>query len=198
MLWLQQRTHAMNRRLVLILLAAWLAAGASTATAQKVDAAASELVFVTKQMGVPVEGRFQRWAAQVALDPRKPEVGQVGLNIQMDSVAFAAPEVTAEAKAAVWLDTAKFPQAVFQSTAIRAAADGKYEMRGRLTLKGQTNDVTVPVSLAQSGTRGMASGTFTLKRSDFRIGEGEWTDASLVAHEVQVRFRLALSGLPTP
>jgi len=188
----------MNRHLVWTLLATALVMGPSIANAQQVDAGASELVFVTKQMGVPVEGRFQRWAAQVALDPRKPEAGQVGLKIQMDSVAFAAPEVTAEAHRAVWLDTAKFPQAVFQSTGIRAAGGGKYEMSGRLTLKGQTHDVTVPVSLAQSGASGTATGTFTLKRSDFRIGEGEWTDASLVAHEVQVRFRLALSGLPTP
>jgi hypothetical protein len=36
-----------------------------------------------------------------------------------------------------------------------------------------------------------------LKRSDFGIGEGEATSPSLVAREVQVRFRLALSGLPT-
>jgi polyisoprenoid-binding protein YceI len=188
----------MNRRIAFILLAAWLSASTPTAAAQNFDPAASELVFVTRQMGVPVEGRFQRWAAQVALDPRKPESGQVGLNIQMDSVAFAAPEVTAEAKAAVWLDTANFPLAVFRSTAIRPAGSGKYEMLGRLTLKGQTHDVTVPVSLAQSGATGTASGSFTLKRSDFRIGESEFTDASLVAHEVQVRFRLALSGLPTP
>jgi polyisoprenoid-binding protein YceI len=188
-----------NRIAFFTALAAGLAAAAPLAAqAQQVDAAGSELVFVTKQMGVPVEGRFQRWNAQVALDPRKPEGGQVGLKIQMDSVAFAAPEVTAEAQRAVWLDTAKFPQAMFQSTGIRATGAGRYEMTGRLTLKGQTHDVTVPVSLAQSGTSGTASGTFTVKRSDFRVGDGEWTDASLVAHEVQVRFRLALLGLPTP
>jgi len=188
----------MTRALAFLPLTAWLVLGSPIAAAQKVDPAGSELVFVTKQMGVPVEGRFQRWAAQVALDPRSPESGQVGLKIQMDSVAFAAPEVTAEAHRPVWLDTAKYPQAEFQSTAIRAAGGGKYEMRGRLTLKGQTHDVTVPVSLAQNGVNGTATGSFTLKRSDFRIGEGEWTDASLVAYEVQVRFRLALSGLPTP
>src|SRR5512139_2590197 len=97
-----------------------LALGAGLgARAQTVDPAASELVFVTRQMGVPVEGRFQRWSAQVALDPRKPEGGQVVLRIQMDSVSFAAPEVTAEAKRAVWLDSAKHPQAVFQSVEIR-------------------------------------------------------------------------------
>jgi hypothetical protein len=52
--------------------------------------------------------------------------------------------------------------------------------------------------VTQSGANGTAVGNFTLQRSDFRIGDGEWTDASLVAPEVQVRFRLALSGLATP
>ena len=169
----------------------------SAAQAQTVDPAASELVFVTHQMGVPVEGRFQRWSAQVALDPRKPEAGNVVLRIQMDSVAFAAPEVTAEAQRAVWLDTTKFPQAVFQSSGIRATGSGRYEMTGRLTLKGESHDMVVPVTFTQSGANGTASGIFIVKRSDFRIGEGEWTDASLVAHEVQVRFRIALSGMPT-
>ena len=89
-------------RLTSIALLAWLALGAATAGAQTVDPSASELVFVTEQMGVPVEGRFQRWAAQVALDPRRPESGQVGLHIQTDSIAFAAPEVTAEAQRAPW------------------------------------------------------------------------------------------------
>lgn len=173
------------------------AVGPGGAQAQTVDPASSELTFVTRQMGVPVEGRFERWSAQVALDPRKPEAGRVVLRIQMDSVAFAAPEVTAEAQRTVWLDTEHFPQAVFQSSGIRPAGSGRYEMTGRLTLKGQSQEMVVPVTFTQNGAHGTASGNFTVKRSDFRIGEGEWTDASLVALEVQVRFRIALSGLPT-
>ena len=187
----------MNSRLVFLPSAALCALIASPAAAQQVDPVGSELVFVTTQMGVPVEGRFQHWAAQVALDPSMPEGGHLGLRIQTDSVAFAAPEVTAEAQRPLWLDTARFPQAVLESTGIRAASGGQYEVDARLTLKGQTHHVTVPISLTQSGTRGTATGAFTLQRSDFRIGEGEWTQPSLLAPEVQVRFRLALSGLPT-
>lgn len=181
---------------ILLTLLATAALGA-TVQAQTVDPAASELVFVTRQMGVPVEGRFKRWSAQVALDPRKPESGSVVLRIQTDSVDFAAPEITAEAQRAVWLDTAKHPQALFQSSGIKAAGNGRYEMTGRLTLKGESHDMVVPVTFAQSGANATASGTFVVKRNDFRIGEGEWTDASLLAYEVQVRFRIVLSGLPT-
>jgi polyisoprenoid-binding protein YceI len=196
---LQTLQEAPMTRIIYPLVAALalMAALCQSALAQTVDPASSELVFVTKQMGVPVEGHFQRWSAQVALDPKKPEQGQVVLRIQMDSVAFGAPEVTAEAQRPVWLDTAQYPQAVFQSTGIKPAGNDRYEMSGKLTLKGQSHDMVVPITLARNGGSGTASGNFTVKRNDFRIGEGEWTDPSLVALEVQVRFRIALSGLPT-
>ena len=35
-----------------------------------------------------------------------------------------------------------------------------------------------------------------IKRLAFKIGDGEWADTSMVADEVQVRFKLVLSGLP--
>ena len=65
-------------------------------------------------------------------------------------------------------------------------------------LKGVGRDVVIAFTLAQGGAApaATASGSFTLRRLDFRIGEGDWKDTSLVADEVQVRFRLAVEGLP--
>ena len=40
-----------------------------------------------------------------------------------------------------------------------------------------------------------ASGSFVLKRLAFRIGDGDWKDTSMVADDVQVRFKLALTGV---
>jgi polyisoprenoid-binding protein YceI len=166
------------------------------AMAQRVDMAHSELSFVTRQMGVPVEGRFTRWDAALAFDPRQPESGQATLRIELGSARFAAPEVTAEAQRPVWLDSARFPLATFQSTAIKTLGGGRYEMTGRLSLKGQTQELVLPITLAQTGADGVATGSFAVNRLVFRIGEGEWADASLVAPEVQVKFKLALTGLP--
>ena len=58
--------------------------------------------------------------------------------------------------------------------------------------------VSVPVTLAQAGGVTTASGGFTLHRLDFRIGDGDWSDTSLVADEVQVKFRLTLAGVAAP
>jgi len=175
-----------------------LLAAAQSPPAAKLLPAQSEIVFTSRQMGVPVEGRFRKFDARVAFDPRQPETGRVTLTVDLASVAMGAAESEAEVAKPGWFDTKAFPQASFQSSAIKAVGGGRFEMSGKFTLKGQSRDLTVPVTLAQAGGTSIASGSFVVKRLDFRIGDGDWSDTSLVANDVQVRFRLALSGLPAP
>jgi polyisoprenoid-binding protein YceI len=89
----------------------------------------------------------------------------------------------------------KFAQAQFQSTAIKALGAGKFEVAGKLSIKGAVREVVVPVTLVQSAASTMATGAFVLKRLNFKIGENEWADTSLLADDVQVHFKLALTGV---
>lgn len=161
----------------------------------KLVPAQSEIAFVSKQLGVPVEGKFSKFDAQVVFDPRKPETGKVALAIEIASAALGVPEVDVELPKPIWFSSAKFPQATFQSTAINGLGSGRFEVAGKLTIKGNTRDVVVPIALTQSGTVTTASGTFAIKRLEFKIGEGEWADTSMVANDVQVKFKLALTGV---
>jgi polyisoprenoid-binding protein YceI len=183
------------------LLAAVLTAIARPALAQSKPAqaqlvvAASEIAFTTRQMGVPVDGKFGKFTAQVSLDPRQPASGSVAFSIDTTSARFGSAEIDAEIPKAIWLDTKRFPQASFQSSAIKAAGPGRFEVAGKLSIKGQTRDVTVPVAVTQDAGTSTASGQFVIKRLDFKVGEAEWTDTSLLANDVTVRFKLALTGI---
>lgn len=159
------------------------------------QAAGSEIAFTTRQMGVPVEGKFGKFSAQVMLDPKKPESGSVAFTIDTGSARFGSAELDAEVPKATWLNVPKFPQAGFQSTAIKSAGAGKFEVAGKLTIKGMTQNVVVPVQLAQTGANSTATGSFGIKRLAFKVGDGEWTDTSLLADDVQIRFKLVLTGL---
>ena len=158
-------------------------------------AAQSEIAFTSKQMGVPVEGRFRTFDAQVSFDPKKPEAAKIAFTIDLGSVALGVAETEAEIARPDWFDTKKFPQATFQSTSVKAVGAGKYDVAGSLTIKGASQNVVVPVALAQAGASTTATGSFVIKRLDFRIGDGDWKDTSMVANDVQVRFRLALTGV---
>ncbi|MBT9596304.1 MAG: YceI family protein, partial [Vitreoscilla sp.] len=163
-------------------------AAAQPALAQKVIPAQSEIAFTSKQMGVPVDGKFRKWDAQIAFDPKKPEAGKVSFSIDTGSASFGSPETDAEVPKAEWFNVAKFPQATFQSSAMKALGGGKFEVAGKLGIKGSSRDVVVPVALAQAGGMTTATGAFTIKRLDFKIGDGEWADTSMVANDVQVKF----------
>ena len=174
-------------------------AWASPALAQQVIPAGSEITFTSRQMGVPVDGQFRKWNAAIQFDVKKPEAGKVSFTLDMGSATLGAADTDAEVAKADWFNTAKFPQAQFQSSAIKATGKGRYDITGALTIKGNTQSVTVPVVLAQTGSgsalRTTATGSFTLKRLAFKIGEGPWGDTSMVADEVQVKFKIQLSGL---
>ncbi len=179
-----------------LLAATVLATPAAAQTAATLMPAQSEITFTSTQMGVPVDGRFRKFDARIALDPKKPEAGSVVLTIEAASATLGVPETDAEFVKPNWFDTAKFAQASFKSTAIKALGSGRFEVVGMLTIKGTSQPLTVPVSVMPSGSNAIAAGSFTIKRLVFKIGEAEWADTSLVANEVQVRFKLALAGLP--
>lgn len=165
------------------------------AAQQQLLPAQSDVGFTFKQMGVPVEGRFKKFDAQISFDAAKPAANKVAFTVDIASATLGSPETDAELPKAPWFNTAKFPQATFASSAFKPLGGGKFEVTGKLSIKGQTRDVVVPVTMTQAGAVTTAAGVFPIKRLAFKIGENEWADTSLVADDVQVKFKLTLSGV---
>ena len=156
--------------------------------------AQSAVNFEAKQMGVPLKGHFKKFDAKIAFDAAKPEASKIHFSIDTGSATMGAKETDAELPKADWFNVAKFPQATFDSSAVKALGGGKFQVDGTLTVKGNAQKVSLPVTLTQSGATTTASGTLPLKRLTFKIGDGDWKDTSMVADEVTVQFKLALTG----
>ena len=131
---------------VILTLAAAAAFGPAHAQ-QKLVPAQSEITFVSKQMGVPVEGRFRQFDSQIAFDAAKPAAKKAAFSVDLASVSISK-EADAELPKPVWFNAAKFPKATFQSGAVKALGGGKYEIAGKLAIKGVSSDVVVPVTMA--------------------------------------------------
>lgn len=96
-----------------VLAVSFLSAASVAFADQKLLPAQSEIVFVSKQMGVPVEGRFKKFDAQLAFDPAKPETSKIAFTVDVASATLGVPETDAELPKATWFNTSKFPQATF-------------------------------------------------------------------------------------
>ncbi|MFP4905727.1 YceI family protein, partial [Paraburkholderia sp. BR14261] len=82
------------------------------------------------------------------------------------------------------------PHATFVSTQIKPAANGAFTVTGKLTIKGKTTDVVVPVQYRKDGATQVFDGTLPIKRLAYGIGSGEWKDTSIVADDVQIKFHI--------
>lgn len=80
-----------------------------------------------------------------------------------------------------------FPLTTFQPCTVEATATGHSEIASKLSIEDASQDVVVPVSIAQGDGSTIATGSFSIKRLDFKIGDGDWKDTSLVANDVQAR-----------
>ena len=156
----------------------------------------SEIFFIGKQMGVPAEGKFQKFAVEAALDPAAVEKSTARIVIDMNSVALPASDFTTEVKRKRWFDTAAFPEAIFESKQLRKLDGGGYQADGVLILKGVSKPISVPLTLKTEGSDLAAEGQFEIKRLDFNVGDGQWADTDTVANEVQIKFKLRLKPQP--
>ncbi len=157
----------------------------------------SKLTFVSKQMGVGVDGKFSKFNASIAFDPAHVQTAKAQLEIIMSSIDAGSSEANEEAKEKDWFNVKAFPTAKFVSTAVKALGKNRYEVAGNLTIKGKTKPVTATFSMTlQNGQPNVAhfEGGFILKRNEFGIGEGTWADPSVVANEVQIKFDLVAKG----
>jgi polyisoprenoid-binding protein YceI len=188
-------TSLFSAALAITLTVSFLSWAQAQPQAAQLVSGGSEISFTTRQMGVPVEGKFGKFSANISLDPKAPQTGHVAFSIDTGSARFGSAELDAEVPKATWLNVPKFPQANFQSTSIKSAGAGKFEVSGKLNIKGSVRDVVVPVQLTQTGANSTATGSFTIKRLEYKVGEAEWADTSLLANDVIVKFKLQLAGL---
>ena len=159
----------------------------SAAPYTSLDTSASHISFGYSQMGVGMEGGFNDITVnQFSFDPATPETAQVAIEIPLSSINAGYDDANAELEKPEWLNLANHPLAEFQSTTVQALDDNRYQVTGQLSIKGHTREVTAPFTFKEDGDTGIFEGSFTFQRADFAIGEGSWSDFSIVANDIQI------------
>lgn len=175
-----------------------LAAGAVAAFAAALPADAahwtvdpsSKLGFSVVWSGEPLNGTFKRWKADVEFDPVDLARSHVVATIDTGSLVTDYPEGDSGLKGEMGFAVGHFPTARFETTAFRKLPDGSFQADGRLTIRGITRPLKLPFKLAIEGNRAHVVGRTTVMRTDFGVGQGEWTAPEPVAHQVTVTLDL--------
>ena len=154
----------------------------------------SRVGFVSKQMGVAVDGGFKKFSAQVALDPAKPEAGRAQIDIDLSSVDTGSTDADDEVKSKSWFNVREFPSARFVATGVKSLGNGRYEAKGQMSIKGRTREIVAPFTYKIVGASAVFEGSLPIQRLQYGIGEGVWSDTATVADEVLVKFRFTVAA----
>ena len=174
----------------LLLGAGILLARPAAAADWAVDASKSALGFTGSISGKSFDGKFKSWQAEIAFDPANPAAGHAKVTIDMASAATGDRQRDSALPDADWFDVKKAPQAVFEATGFTAKGGNQYEAAGTLTIRGIKKAVTLPFTLDIAGDEAHAKGKLDIVRTDYGVGQGDWSDASTVALGVSITFDL--------
>ncbi len=153
----------------------------------------SAINFTFKQMNVGMDGHFKKFSTQLSFDPANAANAKVSLDVDLASIDTGTADGNTEVAGKPWFNTQAFPTAKFVSSSVKPLGGNRYEVAGQLTIKGKTQPVVAPTTVTIQGDQATFDGSFVIKRADFAIGEGDWADFSVVANEIQVKFKVLAS-----
>jgi len=161
----------------------------------------ASLLFKVNHLGFSTYiGRFNALDATLDFDPEKIESSKLHVIVDMKSIDVNNPKFANDLRGSDWLDTEKFPQAVFKTTRfVESKEKNSFKFEGDLTFHGVTAPVTLDVKF-HGGGRNFLTRKFTLgfsasthfKRSAFgadnMVSFGVGDDIEL---EIHVEFQKA-------
>lgn len=135
------------KRLFGIILGVMMMASLTTAKAQtwKVDPAHSSILFSAKHNGISfVHGRFDKFEGAVEGGSVSDFSGaKVSFSADVQSINTNVEPRDNHLRSADFFDVENHPKLTFESTSFKKTGDGTYEVKGNLTMRGNTKEVTL-------------------------------------------------------
>lgn len=180
------------KRLLLLLSLMLLTAPALAAPASWHSLAASSSIdWTASWQGTPVKGQFKDFTVTGHIDAAHPADGTLELVVETGSINAASSDVTRALHGEQWFSVADFPKAQFKG--MLKGTPPAMTLQGSLKIKGHEKTLSLPLTLTRQKDQLLLQGNFTLDRTDFGIGTGQWKSGSMIATEVHVHFSILLA-----
>jgi polyisoprenoid-binding protein YceI len=150
----------------------------------------SKIEFIGSKVTGSHNGSFQKFSGEIDYTG-DPTTSRVNISMDANSITTDDPKLTEHLKTADFFDVAKYPQAKFESTAIKAGGDkgASHTVTGNLTLHGVTKSVTFPATISATADAITVNSDFTINRKDFGINYAGAAD-NLIRDDVVLKLTI--------
>ena len=164
------------------------------------DPAHTRIGFVARHaMVTKVRGSFDEFAGTAVLDGADPANSRVEVTIEAASIDTRNAQRDEHLRSNDFLAMQEYPKITFASTGVRQAGESTFEVTGDLTIKGVTNEITIPFEFEGSAKDPFGNqrvgfeGSVTINRRDYGV---TWNAALegggvLVSDKVTLEFEIS-------
>ena len=155
-----------------------------------ITAPSSKIEFIGSKVTGSHNGAFEKFSGEINY-AGAPERSRVNITIDTDSITTDDANLTKHLKTADFFDVAKFPQATFASTEIKAGGTGgaSHTITGNLTMHGVTKSVTFPATINVTPDVANVDANFSINRKDFGINYAGAQD-NLIRDDVVLKLTI--------
>ncbi|MES2457100.1 MAG: YceI family protein [Bacteroidota bacterium] len=144
------------------------------AVTYKVDEQNSKVTWLAKKVTGEHAGNVKVSAGSLILDNNALKGGSFQIDTRSISVTdLTDPEANGKLlghlKSDDFFGVEKYPAANFVITSVKSTGAGKYDVTGKLTIKGITNPVTFPAVVKTEGNKVQADAKITVDRTKYGI-----------------------------
>lgn len=183
-------------RIKLLGLAVLAASASAQAENYNLDMAHSRIWFDVSHQGYSaMVGRFASFGGTIDFSAENPSASSVDITIDAASVDMFHDGLNDHLKQAEPLDffgVEQFPELRFVSTSVRETGEGRYEVSGDFTMRGQSHPVTFDAVLNRAGElrNGARKVGFSATGSLDRTRWGMDYNAPMIGAEVNFRLEI--------
>ena len=165
----------------------------------------NNVIFKTDALLESINGTASGISGKVAFDPENPGALKGKIVVAASSMHVGNPVQKEHLHGGNWMDVAKHPEITFEAvdaSNVKTEANiTTADVHGKMTIKGMTKEMTVPVKLTylkdklgqrvpnQKGDLLVLRSTFAVKRSDFGIGGAKMEEK--VSNDIELNLSLA-------
>jgi polyisoprenoid-binding protein YceI len=187
--------HFAIAALVMLLATTGFAADTAPAAAapRYVQAATgNSLGFTFTQLDAASNGQFRKFTTELVYNEKNLPASSLTVKVDITSLDTQDGERDEALKGADLFNAASIPAATYVAKSLARNAKGGLEAVGKLTLRGVSKDLRLPLTLKPTATGFELSGQTTIKRLDYGVGQGEWKSTESVGDDVKIQYKVAL------
>jgi polyisoprenoid-binding protein YceI len=135
--------------------------------------------FTIRNLGINVKGHFDKFSITTKLSSQKEFIGLSG-NIKVNSIDTGIDSRDEHLLKGDYFNAEKHTLITLQSIKITKKTASEYLAKARLTIKGKTKNISIPVKVEKIIDAYKITSSFEINRRDFDVGGGSFVMSKMV------------------